>query len=100
MLLDRDTLATAVVGTGGAWLLATALLHGHTGRYSAAERRGLLYAGAGFLLSAVAARWLRHLGVAGVVVSLTGTLVALRGMYLLVRARAARREQGKPRSPE
>ena len=93
MDLDRDTIASAIVGTGGAWLLGSALLHGRSGRWNAAQRRGMIYAGIGFLLSAVAARWLQHLGMRGIALSLTGTVLAMRGMWVLVRERAARRAE-------
>lgn len=110
MDLDRDTIASAIVGTGGAWLLGSAVFHGHSGRWNRAQVRGLLFSGVGFLLSAVAARWLQHYGNRGVAVSLVGTMLAMRGMYILVRERAARRDAdrnaeqnaaaGKPRRPE
>jgi hypothetical protein len=106
MDLDRDTIASAIVGTGGAWLLGSAVFQGHSGRWNRAQVRGLLYSGVGFLLSAVAARWLQHFGNRGIAVSLVGTTLAMRGMYILVRERAARRDAdrnaapGKPRLPE
>ena len=97
---DRDTIASAIVATGGTWLLASALLNGRSGRWNAVQVRGLYFAGVGFLLSAFAARWLQPLGSRGVAVSLVGTILAMRGMYILVRERAARRAPDKPRSPE
>ncbi len=105
MDLDRDTIASAIVGTGGAWLLGSALLNGRSGHWNRAQVRGLLFAGIGFLACAVAARWLQAYGNRGVAVSLVGTMLAMRGMYILVRERAARREAernapGKPRLPE
>lgn len=104
MDLDRDTIASAVVGTGGAWLLGSAMFHGRTGRWNQVQRRGLVYAGVGFLLSAIAARWLQEFGNPGIAVSLSGTMLAMRGMYILVKERAALRAgkgaSGKPRSPE
>jgi hypothetical protein len=102
--LDRDTIASALLGTGGAWLLGSAVLHGRSGRWNAAQRRGLVYAGLGFLLSAIAARWLQGYGNRGIAVSLVGTVFAMRGMYILVKERAALRAgkdpTHKPRSPE
>ncbi|GAB1344223.1 hypothetical protein [Gemmatimonas sp.] len=89
MDFDRDTLASAVVGTGGAWLLGSALYYSRSRRFNRVQLKGLLYAGGGFLLSAVAARWLQHTGARGVAISLMGTICAMRGMYLLVRERAA-----------
>ncbi len=100
MDLNRDTIASAIVGTGGAWLLGTAVLHGRSGRWNVAQRRGMIYAGIGFLLSAIAARWLQHLGNGGIAVSLAGTMLAMRGMYVLVKERAARRAAEKPRTKE
>lgn len=105
MPLDRDTLASAVVATGGAWLLGSALLHSRSGKWNSAQLKGLVYAGGGFLISAAAARWLQGAGPRGIAVSLMGTMFAMRGMYLLVRERAAARriaEQaagGTPRPP-
>ncbi len=100
MQLDRDTVASAIVGTGGAWLLGSAVFNGRSGRWNAAQVRGLYYAGIGFLASAVAARWLQQYGPRGVAVSLMGTVLAMRGMYILVRERAARRAVDKPHSPD
>ena len=100
MDLDRDTLASAVVGTGGAWLLGSAALHARSGKWNSTQLRGLVYAGVGFLLSAGASRWLQHTGNRGIAVSLVGTLLALRGMYLLVRERAAEKARQKPHTPE
>lgn len=100
MDLDRETVASAIVGTGGAWLLGSALFHRRTGRWNAAQLRGMAYAGVGFLMSAAAARWLQHWGNRGIAISLVGTMLAMRGMYTLVRERAARRANEKPRMPE
>ena len=100
MNLDRETIASAVVGTGGAWMLGSALFHGRSGRWNAAQVQGLAWAGLGFLMSAAAARWLQETGARGVAISLAGTIFAMRGMYLLLRERAARRERENPRTPE
>lgn len=112
MDLDRDTIASAMVGTGGAWLLGTALFHGRSGRWTPTQVRGLALSGSGFLMSAVAARWLQGFGNRGIAVALMGTALAMRGMYVLVKARAAIRDVGrdagrpaaheteKPRTPE
>jgi hypothetical protein len=100
MDLDRDTLASAVVGTGGAWLLGSAALHARSGKWNSIQLKGLVYAGVGFLTSAAAARWLQHFGNRGIAVSLVGTVFALRGMYLLVRERAAEKARQAPRTPE
>ena len=100
MELDRDTLASAVVGTGGAWLLGSALYHSRSGRFNGVQLKGLVYAGGGFLMSAAAARWLQHTGNRGIAISLMGTIFAMRGVYLLMRQRAAQSaaERG-PRPP-
>ena len=90
MDLDRDTLASAIVGTGGAWLLGSAFYQSRSGRLNGVQLQGLVLAGVGFLMSAGAARWLQHTGPRGIAVSLLGTIFAMRGMYLLVRERAAR----------
>jgi len=107
MDLDRDTVASAVVGSGGAWLLGSALLHAQTGKWNGTQLRGLLYAGVGLLMTAAAQRWLQHFGERGIAVSLMGTMFAMRGMYLLLRERAAERSRsagdpsgGGPRPPE
>ena len=104
MDLERETLASAIVGTGGAWLLGSALFKRRSGRWNAAQLRGMAYAGIGFLMSAGAARWLQHSGNRGIAVSLMGTMLAMRGMYTLVRERATRRASEepneKPRMPE
>lgn len=106
MLWDRDTLAAALVGTGGAWLLGSAVFHGRSGRWTALQVQGMAYSGAGFLMSAAAARWLQHTGRPGMAFSLVGTILAMRGMYLLVRERGRERNARehppaeKPRTPE
>jgi hypothetical protein len=99
MVLDRDTIASTLVASGGAWLLGSALLHARSGKWSSAQRRGLVYAGGGFLLSAAAARWLQHTGNRGVAISLMGTLFAMRGMYILLRERAEKSAASRPPKP-
>ncbi len=88
MAFDRETIASAFVATGGAWLLGSAAFRRRSGRWNAAQVRGMTYAGVGFLLSAASARWLQHLGNRGIAVSLVGTMLAMRGMYTLLRERA------------
>lgn len=100
MQLDRETLAAAVVATGGAWMLGSAIRSGKGGRWNTAQMHGLLFSGAGFLMSAAAARWLQHTGRIGIFISLVGTVLAMRGMYLLLRERAVRRSDEKTRTPE
>jgi hypothetical protein len=99
MEFDRDTLASAVVGSGGAWLLGSALYHSQSGRYSRAQLRGLVYAGVGFLMSAAAARWLQDTGSRGIAISLMGTIFAMRGIYLLMRERAAQHAAARRLDP-
>jgi hypothetical protein len=96
MDLDRETIASALVGTGGAWLIGSAVVNGRSSGWNRAQVKGLLFAGTGFIMSAAAARWLQHWGNGGIAVSLVGTLFAMRGMYMLVRERAARRAADKP----
>ncbi len=95
MQLDRETLAAAFVGTGGAWMLGSTFLHRKSGRWGSNELHGLFYSGIGFLTSAGSARWLEHTGRPGMAVSLMGTVIAMRGIFLLLRERAAKREREK-----
>lgn len=89
MEFDRDTVATAIVGTGGAWMLGAAVLHSRSGHWNANQLRGLVMAGIGFIMTAGAARYLQSEGARGIAVSLLGTALAMRGMYMLVRERIA-----------
>ncbi len=100
MDFDRDTIASTIVGTGGAWLLGSAMLHSRSGKFNGAQLKGLVYAGGGFLMSAAASRWLQHTGNRGIAIGLMGTLFAMRGMYILVRERAAQKAREKSRTPE
>jgi hypothetical protein len=99
MDFDRDTVASAVVGSGGAWMLGSALLHSKSGKWNSAQLKGLVFAGVGFLMSAAAARWLQHTGNRGIAISLMGTIFAMRGMYLLMRERAAQNAATRPPKP-
>jgi hypothetical protein len=99
MDFDRETVASAFVATGGAWLLGSAAFRRKSGRWNAAQLRGMSYAGAGFLLSAASARWLQPLGNRGIAVSLVGTTLAMRGMYTLLRERAATSARGNTVAP-
>jgi hypothetical protein len=94
---NRESVATAIVGTGGAWLLGSAVLRNRAGRWNSAQRRGLALSGTGFLLSAAAARFLQDAGRFGIAVSLLGTALAMIGMYALVKERAARRAEDESR---
>lgn len=75
------------------------MVQGRSGRWNAVQRRGLVYAGVGFLLSAIAARWLQTYGNPGIAVSLVGTTLAMRGMYILVKERASLRAVTRPKAP-
>ncbi|MBA3917659.1 MAG: hypothetical protein C0516_03620 [Gemmatimonas sp.] len=97
MELDRDTVATAIVGTGGAWMLGAAMLHSRSGHWNANQLKGLVLAGSGFLMTAAAAHYLQGEGVRGIAVSLLGTGLAMRGMLLLVRERLASRNAERKR---
>ncbi|WP_434478618.1 hypothetical protein [Gemmatimonas sp.] len=99
MPLDRETLASTVLATGGAWLLGLALVHSRSGKWNGVQLKGMVYVGGGFLLSAAAARWLQHTGPRGGAVSLMGTMFAMRGMYLLIRERAAQQAATRPPQP-
>lgn len=100
MDLDRETIASAIVGTGGAWLIGSAILHGRAAGWNRAQVKGLLFAGTGFLMTAAAARWMQEWGNAGIGFSLVGTLFAMRGMFMLLKVRAERRASEKPRTPK
>lgn len=90
MVWNAETIATTMVGAGGAWMVGASLTH-RGGNFNAVQRRGLLLSGAGFLMSAVAARWLQGYGRVGMTFSMVGTMIAMMGMYVLVRERAERR---------
>ena len=88
---NRETVAIAVVGTGSAWMLGSALFNYGKRGFNAMQRRGLLLSGCGFLLCAISARWLQGFGMTGIACSIGGTMLAMAGMYQLVKERAARR---------
>jgi len=100
MTVTGESVAIVLVATGGAGLLGVALFRHRAGLWNAVQRKGLVYAGGGFLMSAAAARWLQDTGTRGIAISLMGTLFAMRGMYLLLRERANQRAAEKPRFPE
>lgn len=100
MNFDRETIASAIVGTAGAWLVGLAAVHARTGRWNATQRRWLYVTGVGFLMSAIATRWLQPFNNRGIAVSILGTVLAMRGMYGLVRARIARRNADNAHAPE
>lgn len=97
MELDRDTVATAIVGTGGVCLLGAAMLHSRSGHWNANQLKGLVLTGFGFLMTAAAAHYLQDEGLRGIAVSLFGTGLAMRGMLLLVRERLASRDAERKR---
>ena len=105
MNLDRETIASAIVGTGGAWMIGSALFNGRNGRWNAAEVQGLAYSGIGFLVTAAAARWLQHTGPRGMVLSVlghgaghAGHVFAAAGAGRAPRAREAAHARVKPRA--
>lgn len=87
---NGETITTAIVGAGGAWMVGAGLTH-RAGNFNPIQRRGLLLSGAGFLMSAASARWLQGYGRVGIAFSLVGTMVAMMGMYLLLKERVERR---------
>ena len=97
--LDRDRVLHALVGGGGALLLAyAAWAHAH-GRANVAQLRGLVAAGLGFLLSTYASLALRDRGAMGIAASLCGSALVLWGARALVRERQAERSGARrPRS--
>jgi hypothetical protein len=100
--LDRDQVLHALVGGGGALLLAyAAWAHAH-GRANVAQLRGLVAAGLGFLLSTYASLALRDRGAVGIAASLCGSALVLWGARALVRERQAERaaaDATRPRAP-
>jgi predicted phage tail protein len=91
MIWNRETIAVAVVGAGGAWMVGLALFNNGVTKLNAVQRRGLLLSGVGFIACAASARWLQSAGAAGMACSLAGTAIAMTGMYQLMRERADRR---------
>ena len=95
--LDRDRVLHALVGGGGALLLAYAAWARAHGRANVAQLRGLVAAGAGFLLSTYASLELRDQGAPGIAVSLLGSVLVLWGALRLVRERQQERERAARR---
>jgi hypothetical protein len=91
---NGEAITTAVVGAGGAWMVGAGLTH-RGGNFNSVQRRGLLLSGTGFLLSAASARWLQGYGRVGIACSLLGTMVAMAGMYVLMKERSVRRNAAK-----
>jgi hypothetical protein len=95
--LDRDRVLHALVGGGGALILAyAAWAHAHA-RANVAQLRGLVAAGLGFLLSTYASLALRDRGTLGIAASLCGSALVLWGARALVRERQAERAAAPPR---
>ena len=92
---NRESIAAAIVGTGGAWMLGSALLRERANRLNSVQRRGLVLAGAGFLIIAFAARWLQGYGRMGIACSLAGTTIAMSGVFQLLKERAALRDSAR-----
>ena len=87
---NGEAITAAIVGAGGAWMVGASLTH-RGGNFNARERRGLLLSGTGFLICAASARWMQGQGRVGIACSLAGTMLAMTGMYLLVKERSERR---------
>ncbi|MEP6833329.1 MAG: hypothetical protein ABJB74_08040 [Gemmatimonas sp.] len=96
---NREAVATFVVGAGGAWMVGASLTH-RGGNFNRVERRGLFLSGLGFLTCAASARWMQGYGRVGIACSLFGTMTAMIGMYMLMRARNERQaaEESNPRN--
>ncbi|MDF1503115.1 hypothetical protein [Roseisolibacter sp. H3M3-2] len=88
--LDRDATLHLLVGGGGALLLGYAAWAHANGRLGAAQLRGLVASGIGFLLSTYASMGLRDRGTAGIAASLAGSALVLWGARTLLRARITR----------
>ena len=89
---NREAVAAAVVGAGGAWMLGSALFSAKAQPMNIGQRRALALSGAGFLITAFAARWMQNFGRVGIACSLAGTVIAMIGMYQLQKERIALRE--------
>ncbi|MDQ6611375.1 MAG: hypothetical protein M3Y64_02995 [Gemmatimonadota bacterium] len=90
MVLNLQAVALAIVGTGGAWMVGSALFNTGARTLNSVQRRGLLLSGIGFIGCAASARWLQNSGTIGVACSLSGTALAISGLYQLLRERAER----------
>lgn len=97
---NRETIAVAIVGTGGAWMLGLALFNNGVKALSSVQRRGLLLSGVGFIVCAASARWLQNAGTVGLACSLSGTVIAMTVMYQLMREPAERRATRKTDTTE
>ena len=93
--LDREVVLHWLVGTGGALLLAYAAWAHASARATVAQRRGLVAAGVGFLLSNYASLALRDRGAGGIAVSLLGSALVFWGAMTLVRERQHERQHDR-----
>jgi hypothetical protein len=95
---DREAVLHAVVGGGGAMLVAYALFARATERATVAQGKALAAAGIGFLASAGASVYLRDQAVLGPAVSLAGCVVVLGAMRALLRDRLERQDAERRRA--
>ncbi|MGV3708207.1 MAG: hypothetical protein ACO1Q7_05150 [Gemmatimonas sp.] len=91
MEFNREAVATFVAGAGGAWMVGASLTH-RGGNFTPVQRRGLFLSGTGFLFCAASARWMQSYGRVGIACSLLGTMIAMSGMYILMKDRQERRD--------
>lgn len=96
--IDREAVLHAVVGGGGAMLVAYALFARATDRMPLAQARALAAAGLGFLMSAGASVYLRDYPVVGGAFSLAGCVVVLGAMRALLRDRVERQDAERRRA--
>jgi hypothetical protein len=96
--IDREAVLHAVVGGGGAMLVAYALFARATDRASLAQARALATAGIGFLMSAGASVYLRDRAIAGAIVSLAGCAIVVGAMRSLLRDRLERQDAARRRT--
>jgi hypothetical protein len=100
VIWNREAIAVAIVGTGGAWMVGAALFNNGAKRLNSVQRRGLMMSGVGFIICAASARWMQNAGGIGIACSLGGTVLAMNGMYQLMRERAERRSARETDSRE
>ena len=96
--VDVEATLHAVVGGGGAMLLAYAWFAHTTDRAALAQVRGLAAAGVGFLASAGASVYLHDHSVLGPAVSLAGCVIVVGGMRQLLVDRVERRHAERHRA--
>jgi len=96
--IDREAVLHAVVGGGGAMLMAYALFGRATDRVTLAQARALAAAGLGFLMSAAASVYLRDRAIAGAIVSLAGCGIVVGALRPLLRDRLERQDAARRRA--